>query len=98
MLRVQMTDGSVTLYERHNATSTKHTDIIPIVAAQYPTPEYATYYQTILNNPALFELCARSKTIGTWYSIAERANFKANRRILRWLFYIVHTGGDIAQK
>lgn len=98
MLRVQMNHGEVIKYERNRSTSVEYTDIIPITPATYPTPEYAHQYQTLLSNPALFELCARCKTIRNWYAIAERAQFKSNRRILRWLFYIVHTGGDIAQK
>jgi hypothetical protein len=98
MLRVQMIHGEVTSYERNRSATADNTDIIPVLPATYPTPEYAKQYKTMLSNPALFELCARCKTITTWYAIAERAQFKSNRRILRWLFYIVHTGGDIATK
>ena len=98
MLRVQMHHGEVISYERNRSTTAENTDIMPVIPASYPTPEYAHQYKTMLSNPALFELCARCKTIRTWYAIAERAQFKTNRRILRWLFYIVHTGGDIATK
>lgn len=98
MLRVKMHHGEVISYERNTSASVDNTDIIPITPAAYPTPEYANQYKVLLSNPALFELCARCKTLRTWYAIAERANFKTTKRILRWLFYIVHTGGDIATK
>ena len=97
MLRVQMQHGEVVSYERNSSATADNTEIIPVIPATYPTPEYAERYQTMLSNPALFELCARCKTIRNWYAIAERAQFNTNRRILRWLFYIVHTGGDLGK-
>lgn len=97
ILRVKMHHGEVISYERNRSVTADNTEIIPVIPALYPTQEYAHQYQIMLSNPALFELCARCKSIKNWYAIAERAQFKPNRRILRWLFYIVHTGGDIAQ-
>jgi len=96
LLRIQVHRSEVIHYERCKKPAHAKTDIIPITPPNYPTNEYAEYYKMLLDNPALYELCARCNTLRTWYEIAGRAQVKANRAILRWLYRLVHSGGDNA--
>lgn len=96
LLRVRVHRSEVIHYERSRKLHHAKTDIIPITPSNYPTDEYAEYYKMLLDNPALYELCARCNTLRTWYDIAGRAQVKATHAILRWLYRVVHTGGDNA--
>lgn len=89
-LRIGFKDGEIEYFERSMKHGLENCERLPLTLGEAPTLEYAQAYSELLRNPALYQLCARARSVGIWLTAADRACWKKNRNILRWLYRKVH--------
>jgi hypothetical protein len=91
-LKIRFDCGEIVAFERSQKKNADRTEMLPLEIGDPPTLQYAQAYAEMLQNPALYLLCARAPTANSWISAAQRACWDVPKHILRWLYRKVKQG------